>query len=386
MGKKKRSRAAVSASSASGPAPSMARSSAPSPAQQSTHPHQSSNTPLLSIPHAATAATATTTTAAANVIASKVTQLVHLPRQQQKPGAQQRNLNASAQDFRSTSCYPVSQPFASIPTPWPRPPTAHVKQAYQPYHTRPAPRPAAPGASEHTVTPPRAPSPSKAYIEHANKPPTRLAQPRRLLVLLDLNGTLLYRPRHPKTGRRGRQNILRPGARELISYLFDNHAVMVFTSATHRNAEACVASLLEHLSPAQRSQLIGIQTREQLGLTPAQFNAKVQVYKPLEPVWKLKAVQASAKIHGCRSWDMTNTVLLDDSAEKARGNPHNLLQVPEFELDDGIGPADQLPADIVKTQTAIMHRVQAMLDQLKWELSAARRIRVWQQQKMTLQG
>ncbi|RMZ83758.1 hypothetical protein DV738_g1045, partial [Chaetothyriales sp. CBS 135597] len=247
-----------------------------------------------------------------------------------------------------------------------------------------------PSRYTHPVTPPRAPNPSKAYIEHVRAPPTRLAQPRKLLVLLDLNGTLLYRPRIGKTGRRGREHILRPGARELISYLFDNHAVMVFTSATRRNAEACVASLLQHLAPAQRSQLIGIQTREQLGLTPAQFNAKVQVYKPLEPVWRLKAVQASAKRHGVRAWDVTNTVLLDDSAEKARANPHNLLQVPEFTLDDdnnNNGPAPaaiELSADTVKSETAIMLRVQAMLEQLKWELSAARRIRVWQEQKVTL--
>ncbi|RMZ86212.1 hypothetical protein DV737_g310, partial [Chaetothyriales sp. CBS 132003] len=232
--------------------------------------------------------------------------------------------------------------------------------------------------------PPPAPSPSESYVKHANEQPARLAQPRKLLVLVDLNGTLLYRPRLDKAGQRRREHILRPGARELISYLFDNHAVMVYTSATRRNAVPCVDALLKHLAPAQRSQLIGIHPREQLGLTRAQLNAKVQVYKPLEPVWKLKAVQASAKRPGCGAWDVSNTVLLDDSVEKARANPHSLLQVPEFKLADDATQATSLAANTMKAEAAIMQRVQARLEQLKWEVSVPRRIRIWQEQKTTL--
>ncbi|RMZ88610.1 hypothetical protein DV736_g4170, partial [Chaetothyriales sp. CBS 134916] len=223
-------------------------------------------------------------------------------------------------------------------------------------------RSATPRLAERVVSPPPAPSPSQSYLKHTNKQPERLAHPRKLLVLVDLNGTLLYRPRVNKAGQCRREHILRPGARELISYLFDNHAVMVYTSAMRRNAVPCVDALLKHLAPAQRSQLIGIHPREQLGLSHAQLNAKVQVYKPLEPVWGLRTVQASAKKHGCRSWDVTNTVLLDDSVEKARANPHSLLQVPEFKLADGV---KQATADTVKAETAIMQRLQARLEELR---------------------
>ena len=29
-------------------------------------------------------------------------------------------------------------------------------------------------------------------------------------------------------------------------------------------------------------------------------------------------------------WDQSNTILVDDSIEKARSEPHNLLEIPEF--------------------------------------------------------
>lgn len=77
-----------------------------------------------------------------------------------------------------------------------------------------------------------------------------------------------------------------------------------------------------------------------MGLSREQYREKVQVYKRLEKVWADKIIQAKyPSLHAGNEvvdyeggkWDQTNTVLIDDSNLKALAQPHNLLQVPEFE-------------------------------------------------------
>ncbi|KAF3356539.1 hypothetical protein VdG1_03819 [Verticillium dahliae VDG1] len=57
-------------------------------------------------------------------------------------------------------------------------------------------------------------------------------------------------------------------------------------------------------------------------------------------IWADAAVQASHP-DGLR-WDQTNTVLVDDSLEKARSEPFNLLRIPEF-FGDADEATDVLP-------------------------------------------
>ena len=61
-------------------------------------------------------------------------------------------------------------------------------------------------------------------------------------------------------------------------------------------------------------------------------------------------------------WDQTNTVLVDDSAEKGRSEPHNILQIPEF---SGLQnePANVLP------------QVHDYLNQLSYQVDIARYMR-----------
>lgn len=102
----------------------------------------------------------------------------------------------------------------------------------------------------------------------------------------------------------------------------------MWTSARRANATALVQKIL---SAKLRIELAGVWAREDLGLTPAQFDAKVQVYKDLERVWADQTVQSThpaAKAGG--RWNACNTILLDDSAEKAAYQPYNLLQIPQF--------------------------------------------------------
>lgn len=68
-----------------------------------------------------------------------------------------------------------------------------------------------------------------------------------------------------------------------------------------------------------------------MGLSLAQYGKRVQVYKQLQKVWADATVQSAhpdAQAGG--KWDQGNTVLIDDSKEKARAEPCNLVEVPEF--------------------------------------------------------
>lgn len=180
------------------------------------------------------------------------------------------------------------------------------------------------------------PDPTPRYIAQSLPPSFPLRQPRRIFVIMDLNGTLLYRP-----NKRNPFNFIqRPHAREFLDYCIDTFHVAIWSSARPENVDKMVAQLL---SPAQRAKCVIIWARDKLGLSPADYSARVQVYKRLTAIWNDPRVLAShpGAAHGQR-WDQTNTVLVDDSVEKGRSEPYNILQLPEFE---GLNtePLDVLP-------------------------------------------
>jgi hypothetical protein len=164
--------------------------------------------------------------------------------------------------------------------------------------------------------------------------------------VIDLNGTILHRPdrRKPHTF------IARPHAREFLSYCLDTFSVMIWSSARMSNVTAMVNSLF---TPEQMTRVLAVWGREHFGLTPADYNARVQCYKRLERVWADEGIQRGypldcqddpngapsaltggapgiGTVKGIRKWDQGNTVLIDDSAEKARSEPYNAIQIPEF--------------------------------------------------------
>ncbi|KAI9830966.1 MAG: hypothetical protein M1826_004083 [Phylliscum demangeonii] len=203
---------------------------------------------------------------------------------------------------------------------------------------RPAPRP--PHAAPPPPPPPPVPVPvpTAAYIARASLAPHPLAHPQPLLVIIDLNGTLVLRPRnrHPSSILR------RPGLRHLLRHLLPSspspspspspYQVMIWSSAQPANvARMC----REIFSPAQLARLAAVWNREKLALSPAQYHAKVQVYKRLEPVWADAGVAAAAAAAAAPGedaavWDQTNTVLVDDSVLKGAAQPFNIVVVPEF--------------------------------------------------------
>lgn len=168
------------------------------------------------------------------------------------------------------------------------------------------------------------PNPTKLYITQSAQLPSVLPYPRRILVVIDLNGTLLHRPNHRNSAR----FVERPFARTFLDYCLQTFVVAIWSSAKPENVQRMVPQLL---SPEDQSRLVAVWGRDTLGLSPADYNNRVQVYKRLDTVWSNQRVAAShPEAHLGMCWDQTNTVLIDDSREKGRSEPYNLIQLPEF--------------------------------------------------------
>ena len=75
--------------------------------------------------------------------------------------------------------------------------------------------------------------------------------------------------------------------------------------------------------------LLGAWGRDTLGLTSAQYKARVQVYKRLDRIWGRESLQHAHPDFEA-GWGPHNTLLIDDSALKASAQPFNHVEVPEF--------------------------------------------------------
>ncbi|KAK3672879.1 hypothetical protein LTR78_007232 [Recurvomyces mirabilis] len=188
----------------------------------------------------------------------------------------------------------------------------------------PKARPSLPPRPIPTVPDSRHPSPTEAYLKQADLPvQPHIGSPRRLLVVLDLNGTVCYR----KKSKGGIWSFTpRPGVTEFLDYLLQNHKVLVWSSARPENVAGVCSQLFDE---EQLLQLVSVWGRDTLHLSAQEYNEKVQVYKQLSWVWDDSVVAASSI--GNDRWAQHNTVLIDDSERKAVSEPHNLIQIEEFE-------------------------------------------------------
>ncbi|KAI1126060.1 HAD-like domain-containing protein [Nemania abortiva] len=168
------------------------------------------------------------------------------------------------------------------------------------------------------------PDPTQEYLTLASHPPFLLPQPRNMLVVVDLNGTLLHRPsRHSPT-----RFVERPYARPFLSYCVNTFTVVIWSSARPRNVSNMCNQLL---TPEDRAKVVAVWNRDSFGLSKADYNQRVQCYKRLTALWNDPDVAASHPMAASgEKWSQLNTVLVDDSIEKARSEPFNLLQIPEF--------------------------------------------------------
>ncbi|OJD29030.1 nif domain protein [Diplodia corticola] len=232
-----------------------------------------------------------------------------------------------------------------------------------------------PGHKSRAPNPPRwkkplgppQPHPTSEYLARASQEPERLTkEPHKLLIVIDLNGTLVHRPRRNK---KNSQIISRPYVSAFLDYLIANHRVMVWSSAKPVSVEKMVASLMP--SANRRDALLAEWGRDRLGLSPKAYDEKVQVYKELDKVWKQADEGRWHPLHAAHQkgeepepepeqateanrFGQHNTFLIDDSLLKASSEPHNLIQVEEFE------------ARPHQMQTDVLRQVVGYLEEAKW--------------------
>ncbi|PQE16582.1 phospho phosphatase protein [Rutstroemia sp. NJR-2017a BBW] len=168
------------------------------------------------------------------------------------------------------------------------------------------------------------PNPTPQYLTNSTEIPRMAANPRHLLVVIDLNGTLLYRPNRKLPTK----FTPRPHAQKFLEYCVDTFTVVIWSSARQENVEPMCQTIL---TPRLRQKVVAIWGRESFNLSPSDYNQRVQCYKRLTTLWMNTGIAASHPdfARGGR-WDQTNTVLIDDSSEKARSEPFNLVEIPEF--------------------------------------------------------
>lgn len=201
------------------------------------------------------------------------------------------------------------------------------------------------------------PNPSQDYLTRASFPTMRLPSPKPLLIIIDLNGTLLHRPskRAPSTF------IERPLARAFLQRCLAKHTVAIWSSARPDNVARMCAQLL---SPADLSRVAAVWGRDRFGLSSDDYNKRTQCYKRLTRLWADPAVGGAHPAAAAGAvWTQGNTVLIDDSAEKARSEPHNAVTLPEF-----AGDVDEAPR--------VLELVEEYLDALAWQMDVSTYIRV----------
>ena len=247
------------------------------------------------------------------------------------------------------------------------------------------------------MTPPmKVPSASEAYLKQAQQQPIKTKK-RPLLVILDLNGTLIYR-KHRKFPP---VFVERPGLREFLDELCNKYSVMVWTSSKPETCEAIVSTLFPTTGKKKKQKLVAYWGRDKFGLSQRQYNAKLQVYKELQKVWSApeiqreypsklaKAAAAQAKPKSGKGgkfaaskqkevkieypeghrWDQTNTVLIDDSKIKALSEPYNILEIPEFTNDPEID------------ESTLFRRVLVTLYALSSHDDVSKVFRVWEERQ-----
>lgn len=257
-------------------------------------------------------------------------------RQQQKQQKQQKRQKQQPQPTTHSARHDT---IVATPTPssQPQPPTRTATNPPARNKVEEQSRRNAPSEASGGI-----PDPTPAYLQCAASQPRTLPHPRKLLVVIDLNGTLLHRPnkRHPS------RFVERPHARDFLAYCIDVFRVVIWSSAKRFN----VASMANQLLTAeQRSRVVAIWARDKFGLTPEDFDSHTQCYKRLHVLWDDPVVAAShpdAAEKGAggknKRWSQADTVLIDDSLEKGRSEPHNLIEIPEF-TSDNPEVADILP-------------------------------------------
>jgi hypothetical protein len=202
--------------------------------------------------------------------------------------------------------------------------------------SRKAPHKNARSALVATIPASGVPKPTATYNQNASIPYQILPQPQHLLVIIDLNGTLIHRPSKATPTK----FTSRPHTSRFLNYCINTFTVVIWSSARPENVKAMCAQILP---PELRASVIAIWGRDKFPLTPTEYNNKVLCYKRLSTVWNDKTIKEShPEAKHEHTWNQMNTVLIDDSLYKGTSEPFNLIQIPEFsgheESTEGVLP------------------------------------------------
>ncbi|KAI6251351.1 hypothetical protein HI914_00832 [Erysiphe necator] len=169
------------------------------------------------------------------------------------------------------------------------------------------------------------PSFTDAYMQKSCENFTQLEKPQHLLVILDLNGTLVFRPNN---GRQKTLVIPRPYSFTFLQECTTRYTVAIWSSARPVNVKSICDKVI---CPSVQKKIVAIWARDKFDLSKKDYDLRVICYKRLSKLWDDKIISRSHPeyLSGGR-WDQTNTVLIDDSIEKAITEPYNLIRIPEF--------------------------------------------------------
>jgi hypothetical protein len=161
---------------------------------------------------------------------------------------------------------------------------------------------------------------------------------KQILLIFDLNGTILYRLKkgqqrklvssnphkpanHDFTITAGVKVFVRPYFKELMETLakLPHISIAVWTSARRDNAVLLTTTLFT------KTKLEFILDRSHCENAPMNIKSS-NVIKNLNVIFR-------DKVLGLK-WNELNTILIDDTKEKAKKQPLNLLQVSSFDLAD----------------------------------------------------
>ena len=172
------------------------------------------------------------------------------------------------------------------------------------------------------------PFPSKEYIAQASAVPIRLPNTQPLLIVLDLNGTLLERSDAGKTIHE------RPWLKHFLNYCLVNHTVLIWSSARASNVDLMCTSIFKDI-PNMRKRVIAEWSRETLvEITHRDYDRKAKVFKVLTDVWDNTTIQSRTPYPETAPWSQANTILVDDTKGKAQAQPWNHILIPTYEEKD----------------------------------------------------
>ncbi|KAG7091969.1 hypothetical protein E1B28_008358 [Marasmius oreades] len=216
--------------------------------------------------------------------------------------------------------------------------------------------PSATATSQPTTTVTLSPS----YLSQTATPSRHLQDPTssRKLLVLDLNGTLLLRPKRGKGKAKEEEGVLGPRIRPIHprpyiptfrEYLSHPKTLswldtMVWSSAQPHSVKRMVEKCFYTGSEGSRC-LKGLWARDMFHLAPELYGKKTLTVKDLTLIWSKSTFESSPSLvtmlpnsRQSFSHSAETTVLLDDSPRKAQLQPWNHICIKEYGV--GIRRAD----------------------------------------------